>query len=130
MTTKNQQFKASLIKYRSADMKEAIWFWVNPSTGTTLSPEFEKQEDAETWFDNVILVHKETYNLLARCKMGKFYTVKGRVDIGDLVSSKKANDCPFDLHLNDDILAAEVLALDERDAKDRVEEYIEILEWK
>jgi len=130
MTTKNKQFKASLIKYRSADMKDAIWFWVNPNTGTTISPDFEKQEDAEKWFDTVIVVHKETYNLMSRCMSGKFFIVKGKVDVGDLVSSKKANDCPFDMHLNDDIIAVEVLALDEEDAKARVEEYIEILEWK
>jgi hypothetical protein len=129
MTTKSKQFKASLIKYRSADMKDAIWFWVNPTTGSTLSPEFKRQEDAEKWFDDVIKVHQETYNFMERCKSGKFFLIRGKVDVGDVISSKKANDCPFDMHLEDDIMVFEILGLDENDAKARVEEYFEILEW-
>jgi hypothetical protein len=129
MTTKKQQFKASLIKYRQAEMKSPIWFWVNPATGSTLSPEFTKQEDAEKWFDDVIKAHQETYNVLQRCMSGNFFFIRGKVDVGDVISSKKANECPFDMHLEDDIIAFEVLGLDEDDAKARVEEYFEILEW-
>lgn len=129
MTNKNKQFKAHLIKYRQADMVEPIWFWVNPSTGTTLSPKFATQEEAEQWFDDVIKIHNETYDLMNRIKNGRFYTVKGKVDIGDVISSKKANDCPFEVHLDDDILIIEVLATSIVDARSRVEEYYEILEW-
>lgn len=129
MAVKKIQFKASLIKYRQADMKEAIWFWVNPNTGTTLSPEFSTQVDAEKWFDDVLLVHQETYDLMERTKFGKFFTVKGKVDIGDIISSKKAGDCPFDMRIDGDVLSVKVLALDEESARKRVEEYIEILEW-
>lgn len=129
MTFKKKQFKAHLIKYRQADMREAIWFWVNPSSGATLSPEFNTQQEAERWFDDVVSIHNETYNLLDRVKNGKFYTVKGKVDIGDVISSKKANECPFTMHLDDDTLIVEVLASSLQDAKERVEEYFEILEW-
>lgn len=129
MTIKKKQFKAHLIKYRQTDMKEAVWFWINPSSGATLSPQFETQKEAEKWFDDVVLVHNETYDLLDRIKNGNFYTVQGKVDIGDLISSKKANDCPFTLHLEEDILTVEVLAVSVADAKNRVSEYFEILEW-
>lgn len=129
MTFKKKQFKASLIKYRHADMKEAVWFWVNPSSGSTLSPKFNTQQEAERWFDDVVEIHNETYNLLDRVKNGDFYRVSGKVDIGDLISSKKANDCPFTLHLEDDILIVEVLATSYEDAKERVLEYFEIIEW-
>lgn len=110
-------------------MKEPVWFWVNPSSGVSLSPQFNTQEEAEKWFDDVIEIHNETYDLIDRVKNGKFYSVSGKVDIGDLISSKKANECPFTLHLEDDILTAEVLAVSVNDAKERVEEYFEILEW-
>lgn len=129
MTFKKKQFKAHLIKYRQTDMPEAVWFWVNPSSGATLSPEFNTQQEAERWFDDVVSIHNETYNLLDRVKNGKFYTVRGKVDLGDVISSKKANDCPFTIFLDDDILIVEVLATSMADAKGRVEEYFEILEW-
>ena len=129
MTLQKKQFKAALIKYRQTDMKEAVWFWVNPSSGTALSPRFGTQQQAERWFDSVVSIHTETYDVLDRVKNGKFYTVNGRVDIGDTISSKKANDCPFTMHLEDDILSLEVLATSFEHAKERVEEYFEILEW-
>lgn len=129
MTLKKKQFKAHLIKYRHADMPEAVWFWVNPSSGATLSPQFNTQHEAEKWFDDVVSIHNETYNLLDRVKNGHFYTVRGKVDLGDVISSRKANDCPFTMHLDDDILIIEVLATSLEDARERVEEYFEILEW-
>jgi hypothetical protein len=66
---------------------------------------------------------------LDRIKNGKFYIVKGKVDLGDVISSKKANECPFTMHLEDDILSIEVLATTLADARERVEEFFEILEW-
>lgn len=129
MTIKKKQFKAHLIKYRQSDMEEPIWFWINPNSGNSLSPDFKTQKEAEKWFDDVIKIHNETYELMDRVKNGKFYTIKGKVDIGDVISSKKANDCPFTLHLDDDILIAEVLATSLADAKGRVGEFFEILEW-
>lgn len=129
MTTKKTHFKASLVKYRQTDMKEPIWFWVNTTTGTTLSPHFETQPQAEKWFDDVVSIHAETYDLLDRVMYGQFYKLRGKVDIGDLVSSTKVNDCPFDIHLEDDILVLEVLGTTILDARERVEKYFEILEW-
>lgn len=129
MTTQKKQFKAALIKYRQTDMKEVLWFWINPNSGSKLSPEFTTQKDAEEWFDSVVATHNETYDFLDRIKNGKFYTVNGRVDIGDTISSKKANECPFTMHLEDDILSLEVLGTSLEHAKERVEEYFEILEW-
>jgi hypothetical protein len=128
-TSKKKQFKAHLIKYRQADMVDPIWFWVNPSTGATLSPEFVSQQEAEQWFDDVVNIHNQTYTLIERVMKGKFYTLRGKVDVGDIISSKKANDCPFEVHLDDDILIIEVLGTSIDDAKTRVEEYYEILEW-
>jgi hypothetical protein len=129
MTVQKKQFKAALIKYRQADMKSALWFWINPSSGTPISPKFETQEEAEIWFERVVSIHTETYDFLDRIKNGKFYTIKGRIDVGDTISSKKGNECPFTMHLNDDILVLEVLATSFQHAKERVEEYFEILEW-
>lgn len=110
-------------------MEEPIWFWINPSSGSTLSPKFATQSEAENWYDTIITTHEESYNLLTRLKSGKFYRVFGRVDLGDVISSKKANECPFTLYLEDDILEVEVLAVDIEDARNRVSEYFEILEW-
>lgn len=124
-----KQFKAHLIKYRQSDMKEPVWFWINPSTGSTLSPKFETQGEAEDWYDTVITTHEETYNLMVRIKSGRMFTVYGRVDIGDVISSKKANECNFTMNLEDDILQVDILAVDINDARARVEEYFDILEW-
>lgn len=129
MTTKKTHFKASLVKYRQTDMKEPIWFWVNTTTGTTLSPHFETQPEAEKWFDDVISIHAETYDLLDRVMYGKVFKLRAKVDIGDLISSTKVNDCPFDVHLEDDILVIELMGKTELDARDRVQKYFEVLEW-
>jgi hypothetical protein len=129
MTVQKKQFKAALIKYRQTDMESPVWFWINPSSGASLSPSFSTQEKAEAWFESIVTIHTETYDFLDRIKNGRFYIVKGRVDVGDVISSKKGNECPFTMHLDDDILSVEVLATSYRDAKNRVEEYFEILEW-
>jgi hypothetical protein len=129
MTQKKKSFVANLIKYRQADMKEPIWFWINPSTGTIISDQFTTAAAAEKWYDNVIYIHNETFNLIERTMRGKFFKIKGKVDVGDVISSKKANECPFTMHLEDDIMEFEVLAKDEEEAKNRVCEFFEILEW-
>jgi hypothetical protein len=129
MTVQKKQFKAALIKYRQSNMENAVWFWINPGSGASLSPKFETQEEAEVWFEGVVSVHEETYDLLNRIKNGRLYTLKGRIDVGDVISSKKANECPFTMHLEDDILSLEVLATSFKHAKERAEEYFEILEW-
>ena len=129
MTLRKKKFKAALIKYRHVGVEGEVWFWINPSSGTKLSPQFTTHSEAECWFDSVIAIHNETYDFLDRIKNGKFYTLKGRIDIGDTISSKKANECPFTLHLEDDILELEILSTSFEHAKERAEEYFEILEW-
>lgn len=129
MTEPKTQFKAALIKYRHKGSEDNVWFWINPDSGASLSPKFRTQEDAEDWFDAVVVAHTETYNLLERIKDGKFHIIKGRIDVGDLISSKKANECPFTMHLEDDILELEILATSYEHARERAEEYFEILEW-
>lgn len=128
-TKKKQLFKASLVKYRQENMPEPIWFWVNLNTGTPISPKFASSNEAEIWFDTIVDVHAKTYDLLERVMYGKFYTLKAKIDVGNLVSSRKANECTFDLHLEDDILSVKLLAISIEEARKRVEEYIEILKW-
>lgn len=129
MKIKNKRFHAHLIKYRQADMDEAVWFWINPSSGATLSPQFTTQEAAEKWFDDVIAIHNETHSLMERIRSGNFYTLKGRVDLIQFISEKKMNASPFLIRLEGDILSVDVLAVSVDDARARVEEYFEILEW-
>lgn len=129
MTTKKKQFKAILIKYRPTDESKTLWLWVNPNSGNTISPYFQSQDSAEKWFDNLLIIHNETYDLIDRVKNGFFYTIKGRVDVGEVISSMSAADCPFTIHLEDDIIEAQVLAISKADAKKRIENYFEILEW-
>lgn len=128
---KKKFFSAVLIKYKDthAGENDYIWFWINPNSKAPLSPHFLTQKDAEKWFDDVLDVHQETYDLLERIQYGKFYIVKGRVDVGDMISSMKANECSFTMHLEDDVLQVEVLANSVEHARKRVEEYFEILEW-
>ena len=129
MTTKKKQFKAHLIKYRQTDGSKTLWFWVNPDSGNTISPYFQSQDSAEKWFDDLLIIHNETYDLIDRVKNGFFYTIKGRVDVGEVISSMSAADCPFTIHLEDDIIEAQVLAVSKADAKKRIENYFEILKW-
>lgn len=129
MKTKKQQFKASLVKYRQTDMKDPVWFWVNTTTGTTLSPQFDTQPEAEKWFDDVLAIHSETYDLLDRVMYGKFFLLKGKLNREEFIFSSKTFECPFDVHLEDDIILAEILAMTVEDARKRVEEYFNITEW-
>lgn len=129
MTTNKKQFKAHLIKYRKPDSSKMLWFWINPNSGTIISPYFSSMEAAERWFDDFLIIHNETYDLIDRVKNGSFYTIKGRIDVGEVISSMSAADCPFTIFLEDDIIEVQVLALSKTDAKKRIEDYFEILEW-
>lgn len=128
-SSRQQQFKAVLVKYKRADSFDFVWFWIHPGTKSVLSPQFSTESGAEQWFNDIITVHEETYDLLSRLRSGSFYIVKCRIDIGDTISSKKANECNFTMHLEDDILEIELLANSIEHARERVEEYFEILEW-
>lgn len=129
MTTKKKQFKAHLIKYRLTDSSKFLWFWVNPDSGTTISPYFKTSEAAEAWFDNILFIHNQTYDLIDRVKNGKFHMLRARVDVDEMLMTPKTFECPFTIHMEDDILQFEVLATSEDSAKQRIEEYFDILEW-
>lgn len=128
-TNKKKQFSAHLIKYRLTENSSFMWFWVNPETGATLSPYFKTPDAAEAWFDDVLEVHNQTYNLIDRVKNGHFYTLRARVDIDEMLITPSTFECPFTIHLDDDIIEVQVLGTNIEDAKKRVEEYFEILEW-
>lgn len=128
-TNKKKQFRAHLIKYRLTENSSFMWFWVNPETGATLSPYFKTPDAAEAWFDDVLEVHNQTYNLIDRVKNGHFYTLRARVDIDEMLITPSTFECPFTIHLDDDIIEVQVLGTNIEDAKKRVEEYFEILEW-
>ena len=129
MAPKKKLFKANLIKYKDPGSHNYLWFWINPTSGTIISPQFSSQKNAEKWFDDLMIIHNETYDLLDRVKNGMFYTVKGVIDVGDTLSSVRTGECPFTVHIEDDTIEIEVLATSVSDARKRVEGYFEILEW-
>ena len=129
MAPKKKLFKAHLIKYKDPEAHNYLWFWINPTSGTIISPQFSSQKNAEKWFDDLMIIHNETYDLLDRVKNGMFYTVKGVIDVGDTLSSVRTSECPFTVHIEDDTIEIEVLATSVSDARKRVEGYFEILEW-
>lgn len=121
------KFKAALIKTRIGDVY--TWYWANVYSNSPISPEFFSQKEAEKWFDDIKLIHEETYDLIKRCKYGEFQTVKGRIDLEEFFVSSKLDSCPFTMYFEDDILEIIVLALDKDDAKQRVRKYINHIDW-
>ena len=126
MAIKKKQFSASLIKYKDGEMKDPFWFWVSSSSGSPISPKFSSPKDAEEWYDSVISIHNETFSLLERSKDGKIYRISGRVS--DEICQIKPG-CTFTRERKGDIISFDVLGLSVEDARNRVEEYFEILEW-
>jgi hypothetical protein len=124
MKTKSKPFSAQLVKYREATMETPVWFWVNPTTGTTLSPHFENQKDAEQWFDDVVKIHTETYNFLDRVKNGTIYNLKCRVK-----SPPSKTRYPFSFKYYNSVVSVSMLGVDIRDARSRIEPFFEIIEW-
>ena len=86
-------------------------------------------KDVEKWFDDVKMAHEETYDLIDRTKHGEFFTVRGIVDLEDLFMNHRISDCPYMMYMYDDIIEFIVLALNEDDAKRRVEKYIDNIYW-
>jgi hypothetical protein len=127
MTDKKTSFKAALIKVKLGESN--IWFWKSTTSNAQISPEFFSQKDAEKWFDDVMLVHEETYDLIDRSKHGEFYTVRGFVSLEELFINYKVSECPYMMYMNDEVLEVIVLALSEEDAKRRVEKYIDNIQW-
>ena len=131
MTIKTRKIKAHLIRYRHADMEEAVWFWINPESGATLSPEFETQEEAEAWLNDVMTIHTESNSLISRAKDGNFYNLKAKVSPKFIKSTAKDQERQFTLRFQGDILEIDVLALSLEDAKERILNVynVPVLEW-
>jgi hypothetical protein len=125
MAKKSSVISATLIKYRKKPYDDYSWFWIDAKTGTTLSKHFENQDSAETWFNEMIAIHNETYSLLDRVMNGKFYTVKARVDL-----STEMPTCPYESKYEDDTMMVTLLARNREEAKIRVSKYYDILEWE
>lgn len=127
MTEKKTKFQAALIKVKIG--KSYVWYWANPNTQSQISPEFFTQDAAEKWFDDIMYIHEETYDLIERSKKGEFYTVRGLVDMDKLFMNRKIEECPYLMYMTEEILEIIVLALNENDAKRRVENYIDDIQW-
>jgi hypothetical protein len=120
---------ANLIKYRDPESSDYSWIWVNPSSGSAISPIFSTRIEAERWYDDIIRVHKETINLILRAKDGEFYKLKGRINIEEMLIYTKGKRCPFRVFLEEDTISMEILARSEEEAKERVLKHFDILEW-
>ena len=105
-------------------METSIWFWINPSTGTTLSPHFENQKEAEQWFDDVVKIHKETYEFLDRIKNGSMYNLKCRVK-----NPPAKTRYPFPFKYYNFVVTVSILGVNIEDARSRIEPFFEIVEW-
>ena len=103
------------------------WFWINPMTGSILSPRFDSQKGAEEWLDSLATAHNESFDFMARLTKGKMFTVKAVVDFTAILSSTKV--CPFDVVQEGHTLSADILGVDLYDAKCRFREYFHVLEW-
>lgn len=124
-----QEILAHLVKHRKADMPVAVWYWVNPMTGVKISAEFATKEEASRWFDDLVNIHNDTYDLLARSKDGEMYELKGIVEESGIYNRQKTKDCPFKFSISNCVLTISVLGMSKGDAKQRVEDYFDILSW-
>ena len=119
-------FKAHLIKYRDPESDDFVWFWINSSTGKKISGDFFNQDEAEIWFRDIMKIHNETNQLIARAQYGKFFKIRALLEEPYIIKS----DCPFHFQITEDnTLSITTLALDMKDAQKRVREYFEIKEW-
>jgi hypothetical protein len=125
MSKKSSVISATLIKYRKNVYDDFSWFWIDAKSGAALSKHFESQEDAETWFNGMITIHNETYSLLDRVMNGGWHTVSARVDL-----SAELPRCPYTSKYEDDMMHVTLIARDKEEAKKRVEQYYQILEWE
>jgi hypothetical protein len=124
MSKKSSVISATLIKYRKTPYDDFSWFWIDAKSGAALSKHFDNQDEAETWFNGMILIHNETYSLLDRVMNGKVYTVRAKVDL-----SADNPICPYPSKYEDDMMHVTLLARSEEEAKKRVEKYYYVLEW-
>jgi len=125
MSKKSSVISATLIKYRKNVYDDFSWFWIDSKSGVALSKHFESQEDAETWFNGMITIHNETYSLLDRVMNGRMYFMSAKVDL-----SAELPKCPYPSSYEDDMIHVTVFARDEKEARKRVEQYYQVLEWE
>lgn len=125
MAKKSSVISATLIKYRKTTYDDFSWFWIDSKSGAALSKHFESQDEAEEWFNGMISIHNETYSLLDRVMNGRMYFVSARVDL-----SAEFPKCPYPSKYEDDMMHVTVFARDEKEARKRVEQYFDVLEWE
>lgn len=125
MAKKSSVISATLIKYRKTAYDDFSWFWIDSKSGAALSKHFETQDEAEEWFNGMIFIHNETYSLLDRVMNGRMYFMSARVDL-----SAKFPACPYPSNYEDDMMHVTVFARDEKEARKRVEQYFDVLEWE
>lgn len=128
-TFKDKQILAHLVKHNKANNPVPVWYWINPMTGVKISPEFRLKDDADKWFDDLVSVHNDTYDLLNRTKQGKIFNLRAVVDVTGVISSTNTKKCPFKHEIKGDVLYIDVLGADLADARTRVEEFFDVGEW-
>lgn len=128
-TFKDKQILAHLVKHKQADISLPVWYWINPMTGVKISPTFPTKDDADKWFDDLVAVHNDTYDLLNRSKEGKIFKIKAVIDNSGIISSTKTKKCPFAYEITGDVLSVSVLGTDLGDARTRLEEFFDIVDW-
>ncbi len=128
-TFKDKQILAHLVRHNKANATLPVWYWINPMTGVKISPEFGLKDEADKWFNDLVDVHNDTYDLLNRMKQGKIFNLRAVVDATEVISSINAKKCPFKHQIKGDVLYIHLLGADLADARTRVEEYFDIIEW-
>lgn len=131
MTIQKKTLKAHLIRYREPTLEDYIWFWINPNTGHKISGDFLTQEDAETWFHDMVRIYDESTLLLKRTSKGNFFVLQGLLENQNIPIN---DNCPFQHSITvteagENILIARVLGMDEYDAKHRIQQFYDIKEW-
>ena len=132
MTVQKKTLKAHLIKYRDPHLQDYIWFWINPNTGNKISGDFFSQEEAEDWFREMVSIYDEATTLIKRAKDGRFFFLEG---ILEYTNVEKNPNCPFYHKIEvsetgEKILTVKVLGKNLMDAKQRIEIFYDVRQWK
>jgi hypothetical protein len=112
-------------------MDKPVWFWVNAEgRGKPLSPRFETEDDAESWYEETVNIYKETERVLKRTATGKIHTLIWTIDFTKYLSAPKKH-CPFETFLLADgqTIEGKILGEDVQDARNRVLEYFDVIDW-
>jgi len=131
MPIQKKTLRAHLIKYREPYLNDFVWFWINPNNGQKLSGDFFTQEEAESWFQEMVQIHDEAMSLIKRAKSGRFYELQAILELERVKINK---NCTFEHTIKstengENILIARVLGVDLEDAKFRIGQFYDIKEW-